>query len=214
MKRILLGLLVGFTLVQGAVPVEAAPKAMKTRNHRRQARKAPVPERSLLTSTLEISELSVEENLRDAPAAWLAAVPVARTPAPTPGLFQHHNFATLEAGPSRPVDSRACLGSARNLRFIIRAAQGGTSDGQEVVRRRLGSGLRRELALLRRSEAADDARVSLLTTDAQMELEAALDKLGAGRLSASAFRDQVLMPASRAAKNLELAARHLSPGNE
>lgn len=193
--------------VQGVVAVNADAA-------RRGPRKPAAQPKSLLEPTLELpSDFDAEPDLRDAPAAWQVAAGLRTPPATT--MLLEAPFSP-EGEPQQhvtrvPMDAGYCSGSAQNLRFMIRAAADSSRERPSVVRKRLGSGLRRELALLRRREPADDARVSLLTTDAEMELEAALKKLDDSMLSPNAFRSLVLGPAGRAARNLELAAGRLAP---
>lgn len=187
---------------------------------RSRTRSAAKPEasRSLLEPALALpSDEAIEADLRDAPAAlpgpaWLRRaepatmiLEVSAEPAPAGAAPAEENASRV------PMDPIFCSAAAKNLRFMIRAAADASREHPDVVRKRLGSGLRRELTHLRRREPADDARVSLLTTDAEMELEGALKTLEAGKLSRPALKSYVLGPATKAARNLELAARHLAP---
>ncbi|MBI4346603.1 MAG: hypothetical protein HY553_07090, partial [Elusimicrobia bacterium] len=113
--------------------------------------------------------------------------------------------AERNVGPRR-VDASACADAARNLRFIVGVARTDLKEGAgPAAKRKFVSGLKRELELLQRSQPPDESEIAVLATEAEMELEGALKELDQRPL-----RSDALAAASRAASNLDSAARLLS----
>ncbi|MBI4422547.1 MAG: hypothetical protein HY554_02400 [Elusimicrobia bacterium] len=209
-------------LLAAALAAQAA-LALPGRRHEPQAQalEEGFLERENFASLIDAPEepAAREADLRDAPRA-LAAPP---SPAPPLSSVESGQAALrrqllserLGVSPERrPLSAGACDASARNLRFVVGVAQAEKTSGaleRQLARKKLASGLTRELESLRRLEAPDDAQVALWATDAQMELEGALMTLEDPKLTVSGFRSEVLGAASRAAAGLEAAARKLSP---
>lgn len=186
----------------------AAGEASPRKARRIRVRKAPAAAellaRQSFTSVLEV-EGGPEMDLRDAPARLAQAQAAAHAQAAlSDGLLER--LAAEQNSSRRVLDADSCADGARNLRFVVRVAKADLLETKpSVAARKLESGLKRELEALRRSERPDDAEVSLLATDAEMELEGALQLL-----EQRPFRRDSLAAASRAAAALENASRLLA----
>ena len=115
--------------------------------------------------------------------------------------------------PGYRLDADACFSGARNLRQAAKVSSGLLSDDRAeatAARRGLAAAVRRELGSIRAHDLPEDADVSLLTTSAETELDAALMRLEDFRHSPAQMRASVAASVTRAAKDLELAGRRLS----
>lgn len=205
--KTLLAALTASVMVFSTVSAGAAPRKARRSRPRRAAAAQELLSRATFTSLLEIEggPPGAETDLRDAPA------PIAQPPNAGPSQVSTSDSllerltAEQATGP-RALDADACEGSARNLRFVVGVAKDDLRGAPvEVAGKKFASGIRRELEALRRSERPDDAEISVLATDAEMELETALQLL-----EQKPLRHDSLAAASRAAAALESAARRLA----
>ncbi|MCX5790397.1 MAG: hypothetical protein NTX64_18115 [Elusimicrobia bacterium] len=222
-----------------AAPIQGSAIASSiTPTHRKIARK-PKSELLTLASVdrfLDAPEAAGEmAEMRDAPApvarpmpipaaaiGWRAGASARTEEAITPPSDDSNRssyVSVLEiAGRSgeRPgyrLDADACFSGARNLRQAAKASSGLLSDDRAeaaAARRGLAAAVRRELGSMRAHDLPEDADVSLLTTSAETELDAALMRLEDFRRSPGGLRASVAASVTQAAKDLELAGRRLS----
>ena len=203
-----------------ATPTRAATKVARARK----------PASKLLTLAsvipyLNAPELVAETGMRDAPASLPAPgavrvgagfrvapmlVPPSTESNQASGGAVLRNASGLAARPAYRLDATACMAGARNLRGAVKVAREMHGTSGAAARRELAAALRRELARIRRHDMPDEAEVSLLTTSAETELDAALMRLEDFRQSPTRLGTTVAASAARAAKDLELAARRLA----
>ncbi|MBI5201638.1 MAG: hypothetical protein HY925_08650 [Elusimicrobia bacterium] len=199
MKRPLLAALAGLLVFSTLSPAFAKGNKRKARKLKPKAEVLAWQEPAF-TSILEVTG-GPEPDLRDAPAD----VPPAPVALAAPMTLVERLAAERNRG-SRSVDAYTCRDGARNLRFMVSVAKNDLKDvDTESARRKFVSGLKRELDLLHRSQPPQESEVAVLATEAEMELEGALKELESRPL-----RPGTLAAASRAADNLDAAARLLA----